>query len=368
MSFCDTDIAVNCDECYELSASDCLPITIPTSLTPATVYWLICVDKFDNRYDTQVTVNGSGDFIIDPDDFPTGLFNQFAGKFVFLLSVSAVDVIPVQFSVSSATYECVVVSWSVTCCNNTYVPPTACETFIDGLSATELACICDNMGELCPSGCLDATVNVNGNLFDTVASGGTLNVPVKNTDGDAVGSIVAGEVIAPDATADVYDTAANLIANISGASGTNGSLIIPNSPVSVRNSLNNQIASGSVLSVTGGNVSVSDVNNVDSDGSVVPTPAGVVFTCTTQVKSLFSKFTWESGDDTTSTVTIDADSAGTYISETTDGASGTITYSKNGGAYAAFVNPTTYSNGDTLAVKRTITTSLGWVKITGTYV
>jgi len=178
MSFCDTDIAVNCDECYELSASDCLPITIPTSLTPATVYWLICVDKFDNRYDTPVTVNASGDFIIDPDDFRTGLFNQFAGKFVFLLSVSAVDVIPVQFSVSSATYECVVVSWSVTCCNNTYVPPTACETFIDGLSATELACICDNMGELCPSGCLDATVeNSDSTYLTTVASGGTLVLP-----------------------------------------------------------------------------------------------------------------------------------------------------------------------------------------------
>lgn len=175
MSFCDTDIAVNCDECYELSASDCLPITIPTSLTPAAVYWLICVDKFDNRYDTQVTIDASGDFVIDPDNFPTGLFNQFAGKFVFLLSVSAVNVIPVQFSVSGATYECVVVSWSVTCCNNTYVPPTACETFIDGLSASELACICANMTEFCPNGCLDATVeNSDATYSVTVASGGTL--------------------------------------------------------------------------------------------------------------------------------------------------------------------------------------------------
>jgi len=174
VSFCDTDIAVNCDECYELSASDCLPITIHTSLTPATVYWLICVDKFDNRYDVQVTVDGSGDFIIDPDDFPTGLFNQFAGKFVFLLSVSAVNVVPAQFSVSGATYECVVVSWSVTCCNNTYVPPTACETFIDGLSASEIACICDNMGDLCPDGCLDATVeNSDGTFTHDIPSGDT---------------------------------------------------------------------------------------------------------------------------------------------------------------------------------------------------
>lgn len=176
MSFCDTDIAVNCDECYELSASDCLPITIPASLTPATVYWLICVDKFNNRYDTQVTVDANGDFIIDPDDFPTGMFNQFAGKFVFILSVSAVDVIPIQFSVSGATYECVVISWSVTCCNNTYVPPTFCETYLDTLTDEQKACICAEIDALCgASPCLDATVeNSDESYSATVASGGTL--------------------------------------------------------------------------------------------------------------------------------------------------------------------------------------------------
>jgi len=136
----------------------------------------------------------------------------------------------------------------------------------------------------------------------------------------------------------------------------------------VKNSANTTLATEVIPSYVTENIVLPDVNNVNSDGVVTPTPAGVAFTCTPQVKSLFSKFTWESGDDTTSTVTIDADSAGTYTSETTDGASGTITYSKNGGAYAAFVNPTTYANGDTLAIKRTITTALGWTKITGTYV
>jgi len=174
MSFCDEDVAVNCDECYELSASDCLPITIATSLTPTTVYWLICTDKFDNRYDVQVTIDANGDFTIDPDDFPSQLFNKYAGKFTFILSVSAINVTAVQFSVSGATYSCVIVEWSVNCCNNTYVPPTFCETFLDGLSTEEIDCICDNIGELCPSGCAAATVKNSDNTFNqSVASGAT---------------------------------------------------------------------------------------------------------------------------------------------------------------------------------------------------
>ena len=179
MSFCDEDVAVNCDECYELSASDCLPITIATSLTPTTVYWLICTDKFDNRYDVQVTIDANGYFTIDTDDFPSQLFNKYAGKFTFILSVSAVNVTPVQFSVSGATYSCVIVEWSVNCCNNTYVPPTACETFLDGLSEDEIDCICDNVNDICPSiTCDPATVeNSDQSYQETVASGGPLVLP-----------------------------------------------------------------------------------------------------------------------------------------------------------------------------------------------
>lgn len=193
-------------------------------------------------------------------------------------------------------------------------------------------------GSYIVTACADATVTVNSAAFGSVASGGTLNVPVKNTTGANVGTIGGGQVTAPDATA------------------------------VVKNSLNTTLATEAIPSGVSENIALSDVNNVNSDGVVTPTPAGVAFTCTPQVKSLFSKFTWESGDDTSSTITIDADSAGTYTSQTTDGSSGSITYSKNGAAYAAFVNPTTYANGDTLAVKRTVTTALGWAKISGTYV
>ena len=175
MSFCDTDVAVNCDECYELSVGDCLPITINTSLTPATVYWLICTDKFGNRYDVQVTVDANGDFEIDPDNYPSGLFNPFAGTFVFILSVSQVSVTAVQFSVSGATYSCIIGQWSVTCCNNIYVPPTACETFIEQLTESQIACINANCDIFNCSVCLDATVrNTDSTYSVTVASGGTL--------------------------------------------------------------------------------------------------------------------------------------------------------------------------------------------------
>ena len=182
MSFCDTDIAVNCDECYELSVGDCLPILINSTLTPANVYWLICTDKFGNRYDTQVTITAGGDFSIDPDNYPSGLFNPYAGKFTFILSVSQVNVIPVSFSLSGATYSCIIAEWSVTCCNNTYVPPDACETFIDSLNATELACICANISSLCTDVCNGVDIiDQSGNIVSHVADGGTYSVLVFDT-------------------------------------------------------------------------------------------------------------------------------------------------------------------------------------------
>lgn len=175
MSFCDEDVAVNCDECYELTVGDCLPQLITTNLTPSTDYYLICTDKFGNRYDVAFTSTAGGDFYIDPDDFPSKLFNQFAGKFEFVVSLSAVTVTPVSMTIGGSTYSCIIAEWTLTCCNNTYVPPTACDTFIDGLSTTERECICDNIAELCENmPCDDATVKNSDNTFSqSIASGAT---------------------------------------------------------------------------------------------------------------------------------------------------------------------------------------------------
>lgn len=176
MSFCDEDVAVNCDECYELSVSDCLPVAITTNLTPLTAYWLICTDKTGARYDVQFTSDANGDFTIDPDNYPTGLFNPYAGKFEFIVSLSDINVTPIEMTIGSLTYSCIIGTWSVTCCNNTYVPPTACETFLDTLSDSEKTCICDNVVALCPDiTCADATVENSDQSYQaTVASGATL--------------------------------------------------------------------------------------------------------------------------------------------------------------------------------------------------
>jgi hypothetical protein len=58
---------------------------------------------------------------------------------------------------------------------------------------------------------------------------------------------------------------------------------------------------------------------------------------------------------------------GSYTATTNDGGSGTITFSKNGGSFAAFSSPLSLVAGDTIRVRRTATTSAGFVQIIGTY-
>jgi len=138
MSFCDTDITLDCSTCYEIEQSDCNDIIISGGLTPATVYWLICYDKFGKRYDNQVTVAGDGSFTIDISNYPEALFNPYAGDFQFILTVDQNNIERVNFSISSTTYNCIVANWTVTCCDSsTYTPPTACEKLLQTLSTSE---------------------------------------------------------------------------------------------------------------------------------------------------------------------------------------------------------------------------------------
>ena len=77
---------------------------------------------------------------------------------------------------------------------------------------------------------------------------------------------------------------------------------------------------------------------------------------------------WQTADTDLPQLTIDADSAGTYTSITSDAPSGAITISKNGGAYAAFSSPLVLAIGNTIIVKRATAGALGYFKIIGTYV
>lgn len=74
------------------------------------------------------------------------------------------------------------------------------------------------------------------------------------------------------------------------------------------------------------------------------------------------KFGWAAGNGDTLTWTVTTDEAGTYGTYTPTGTNGTITYSKNGGGYAALSGSITLAVSDTITVRRTTTTSAGSVK------
>jgi len=61
----------------------------------------------------------------------------------------------------------------------------------------------------------DSTITVNGGAFDTVVSGGTLDVPVQYENGSPIGTITAGVVVVPDPviannSASLFKTGANV--------------------------------------------------------------------------------------------------------------------------------------------------------------
>jgi hypothetical protein len=101
-----------------------------------------------------------------------------------------------------------------------------------------------------------------------------------------------------------------------------------------------------------------------TDGeNMVNVASGGTYTCTSGSAEVFLKALFSTGNDTMETLTIDADNAATYTSIADDGASGTITLDINGGGFGAFVNPTVLGIGDTLIIKRTVTTASGFVKL-----
>jgi len=112
---------------------------------------------------------------------------------------------------------------------------------------------------------------------------------------------------------------------------------------------------------------ISDITVTDSDGSTFTALAGADVTCILADTDLFTTFYLEAGDDVSAIVTINADSAGTYTSISDDTASGTITIDINSGGFNAFSSPLVLIATDIIQIKRTITITDGWVKLTGTY-
>lgn len=139
--------------------------------------------------------------------------------------------------------------------------------------------------------------------------------------------------VAPDATIQLKDSGGtNIGSPVSVPSGTSANITAPDGTVTVRNLNGTALGSPSVKS-----------NGTANYTAQIPMKMG-----------------WGAGDADTLEWTVTDAEAGTYNSYTQDGGSGTITYSKNGAAFAALSGTITLAVGNTIKVRRTTTTNAGY--------
>lgn len=211
----------------------------------------------------------------------------------------------------------------------------------------------------CEVVCDDATINVNGDLFNTVASGGTLNVPVQYEDGTPVGTITGGVVEVPnpvvcdDATAVLKDTDGNTLSTTNIPSGASQDITAPDGSVTVNGSAFDSVLSGGSLDVPVEYENGSPVGTIVAGVVQVPDPE-------TDLEYSFEFPTGLTPLEIEATIT--ASSAGTYTSAVFSGSISSATYEKNGSPATL---PITVVATDTLKVLPDVDN--GIVTLSGTY-
>ena len=219
--------------------------------------------------------------------------------------------------------------------------------------------------------CADADVYLNDSPIWTVASGGILELSIVNQDDVSVTPIsVVGDVIkisdtggtCADATAVLKDSGGTTLSTTSIASGASDDISAPDATLTLNGSAWTSKKSGSNT----------DINLVFQNGSDVPTVSVTndTITIANLIQTVFIKGLFAENQDYLDTsngglITIDADNEGTFTTLTQDGSSGTITFEVNGVVTAL---PFTLAIGDTLEAFRTVSTAIGFYKISGTYV
>jgi hypothetical protein len=125
-----------------------------------------------------------------------------------------------------------------------------------------------------PIVCADATVNVNGAFWDTVPSGGTENVIVRQSTGSTqVGSIQGQYFRIDDSTAVLKDTLGTTISTTSIKAEDTEDIVAPDTTLEVNGTIEGTVISGSTvdiqLSDSGGVVTPTSVTQVGTDFQVV---------------------------------------------------------------------------------------------------
>lgn len=172
---------------------------------------------------------------------------------------------------------------------------------------------------------------------------------------------------APDATVQLRDSAANNIGSpVAFLSNSSNNLTAPDGSVQRQDSAGTNIGSpilvrsnqtGLVVTCPDGTVVVKNLN-----GTTLGSPTTKSNGSADYIAPIPLKFVFAIDNDTTITWTVTDDEAGTYGTYTQDGASGTLTYSLNGAAFAALTGTIVLTVGNTIAVKRSTYTAAGWIK------
>lgn len=125
-----------------------------------------------------------------------------------------------------------------------------------------------------PIVCADATVNVNGAFWDTVPSGGTENVIVRQSSGSTqVGSIQGQYFRIADSTAVLKTTGGTTISTTSIKAEASQNIVAPDTSLEVNGTIEGTVVAGSTvdiqLSDSGGVVTPTSVTQVGNDFQVV---------------------------------------------------------------------------------------------------
>ena len=191
-------------------------------------------------------------------------------------------------------------------------------------------------------------------------------VQLKDSAGSNIGSIkhyrsgsLANIVTAPDGQVQPRDSGGTAIgAPVTVRSAGTSDATIPDASVQIKDSALTDIGPPLlVLAADSVDFIVSDSTITLPDGQTKSVKATQPYTVPVTAPLKFSFSPYDQGSDLW---TVTADEAGDYNAYTQGGGSGTITYSKNGGAFTALSGTITLAVGDTIQVKRTTITAAGW--------
>jgi hypothetical protein len=153
-----------------------------------------------------------------------------------------------------------------------------------------------------PIVCADATVNVNGAFWDTVPSGGTENVIVRQSTGSTqVGSIQGQYFRIADSTAVLKDTSGTTISTTSIKAEATEDIVAPDTTLEVNGTIEGTVVAGSTvdiqLSDSGGVVTPTSITQVGTDFQVVLPDAAATPRSTATLMRTGQTTVYRTGDD-----------------------------------------------------------------------